>query len=68
MTLEGDPMNRFRHFCKALVLASCGGIMLMWGAGSCLPYNFYATLLGDSVTAFVSTIVGTVAGNAVPAN
>ncbi len=32
-------------------LATAGGFLLLDGAGSCLPENFYSTLLGDTIIA-----------------
>jgi hypothetical protein len=62
------PLSRFRHVLKVMVLASCGGLFWMWGAGSCLPYNFYSNLLADSViSSFVSTIVSGIATELTPA-
>ena len=44
---------------KVLVLSVLGGSLLMWGTGSCLPYNYYASLLGDGIIGvFISTLVG----------
>ena len=42
---------------KWVALATVGGFLLMGGAGSCLPANFYAGLLGDTI---VSTVVNAV--------
>jgi hypothetical protein len=59
-------MKSWNRLLKVVALVACGGAMFMWGAGSCLPYNFYSGLLGDAVIAtIVSTISGTVASNLV---
>ena len=42
---------------KWIALATVGGFLLAGGAGSCLPENFYAGLLGDTI---ISTVVGAV--------
>lgn len=42
---------------KPTRLVSCGGLMLIWGAGSCVPANFYADLLGNTVIAGVTNAV-----------
>lgn len=61
-------MNRWHRFWRVAALVSCGGALWMWGAGSCLPYNFYSTLLGDAIIGtVVSTVAGTLAGNLVAA-
>jgi len=61
-------MTRFHRIGKIVALAGCGGIFWMWGAGSCLPYNFYSSLLGDTIIATAaSTIVGALAGSVVAA-
>ena len=52
-------MARFHRLFKIMALLTCG-VATMWGAGSCLPYDFYANLLGDSI---IATIVSTVAGS-----
>ncbi len=60
-------MSRFHRPLKVLALATCGGVFWILGAGSCLPYNFYSTLLGDSIIAtFTSTIVSAIASGLVP--
>ena len=60
-------MNRFHRLWKVVALASCGGVFWMWGAGSCLPYNFYSDLLGNSIiSTFASTIAGTLANTVFP--
>ncbi len=52
-------MSRLVRWSKIMALLGSGGMLWMWGAGSCVPYNFYASLLGDGIIAtFVSTIVG----------
>jgi hypothetical protein len=59
-------MKRWHRFLKVATLATCGGAMWMWGAGSCLPYNFYSNLLGDAViSTAVSTVSALVAGSLV---
>jgi hypothetical protein len=46
-----------------LAIAALSGTLLAWGAGNCLPYNFWSGLLGDTIIAgAVGTIVGNVAG------
>jgi hypothetical protein len=42
-------MRRFSSLLKTLCLIGCGGALWMLGAGTCVPYNFYASLLGDTV-------------------
>lgn len=59
-------MKSWNRLVKVVTLVTCGGALLMWGAGSCLPYNFYSSLLGDAVIATaVSTISGALASNLV---
>jgi hypothetical protein len=44
---------------KVLAISALGGSLLLYGSGSCLPYNFYSSLLGDSIIAtFIATLVG----------
>jgi hypothetical protein len=38
-------------------LAGCGGLLWMWGAGSCVPFNFYADLLGNTIITGVTSAV-----------
>ncbi len=60
-------MSRFHRPLKVLALATCGGVFWILGAGSCLPYNFYSTLLGNSIIAtFASTISTTIANTVFP--
>ncbi len=59
-------MHRFNRFIKVMALLAGGGMLWMWGAGSCLPFNFYSGLLGNSITAGVVTIVNGVAALFVP--
>ncbi len=59
-------MRRFNRLTKLIALATCGGMFWMWGAGSCVPYNFYAGLLGNTIVAgFVGTIVNGIAAKVV---
>jgi len=53
-------MSKFWRLTKMMALIGCGGMLWMGGTGSCLPYNFYASLLGDT---FIAGIVGVVAGS-----
>ncbi len=55
-------MSRFVRWSKVIVLLGTGGMLWMLGAGSCLPQNFYPTLLGDTIIGtFAATLAGSIA-------
>ncbi len=47
---------RMRLF-RMLGLLGCGGLLWMLGAGTCVPYNFYSSLLGDTIITGVASAV-----------
>jgi len=50
-------MSGLTRWCKLAGLVSCGGIMWILGAGSCVPYNFYADLLGNTIITGITSAV-----------
>ena len=53
-------MRKFFSSWKFMALAGLTGMLWMWGAGSCVPYNFYASLLGDTI---IAGAAGTIVSN-----